>query len=364
MFAATMSRRALLMGGAGALIATGLCAGARAQPSALKIGFVYVGPVGDHGWSHQHDIGRKAIEAAHGARVETTFVENVAEGPDAERVIAQLARTGHRLIFTTSFGFMNPTEAVARRFPNVVFEHATGHKRLPNLATYDARFYEGRFILGQIAARTSRSGTMGYVAAFPIPEVVQGINAYMLGAQSVRRDIKCRIVWVNSWYDPGKEADAAKALFDLGADVIAQHTDSPAPIQVAEQRGLKGFGQASDMARFAPNAQLTAIVYDWAPYYVARAQAVLDGRWTSSAVWGGLDTGMVKLSDLANMPLEVSAMARATEERIKAKQFHPFSGEIVDQAGTRRNAAGETMSDDDISKMNWFVRGIEDRFPA
>lgn len=359
-----LDRRTLLKLTAGASLLPLGAGGAAAQSGPLKIGFIYVGPVGDHGWSYQHDVGRKAIEAALGNRVETSFVEKVSEGPDAERVISQLARTGHRLIFTTSFGFMNATAAVARRFPNVFFEHATGYTRLPNLATYDARFYEGRYVLGQIAARVSRTGVMGYVGAFPIPEVVQGINSYMLGAQSVRPDMKCRIVWVNSWYDPGKEADAARVLFDQGVDVIAQHTDSPAPLQVAEQRGLKGFGQATDMIRFAPNAQLTAIIDDWNPYYVERATAALNGTWQSGAVWGGLDTGMVKMGPFTNMPADVAAMAAQTTERIKSKQFHPFSGPIFDQQGTQRVAQGQTMSDEDLAKMNWYVRGIEDRLPT
>jgi simple sugar transport system substrate-binding protein len=360
----SMDRRTLLKAGAGALAVPALASRAAAQAERLKVGFVYVGPVGDHGWSYQHDVGRKAIEAAHGARVETTFVERVSEGPDAERVITQLARTGCRLIFTTSFGFMNPTAAVARRFPNVMFEHCTGYTRLPNLATYDARFYEGRYVIGQIAAKVSRTGTMGYVGAFPIPEVVQGINAYMLGAQSVRPDMKCRIVWINSWYDPGKEADGARVLFDQGVDVIAQHTDSPAPLQIAEQRGLKGFGQATDMTAFAPNAQLTAIVDDWNPYYIERVRLMLENRWTTGQVWGGFDSGMVKMGPYANMPDDVKQMAQATEAAIREKRLHPFAGPIVDQAGQSRVAQGAALTDEQLTQMNWYVRGIEDRLPT
>jgi basic membrane protein A len=257
----------------------------------LKIGFIYVGPIGDHGWSYQHNQGRLAIEAAFGDKVETTYIENVSEGPDAERAIERLARDGAGLIFTTSFGFMNPTLKVAKKFPDVKFEHATGYKRADNVSTYSARFYEGRYIIGQIAAKMSKTGTAGYIGSFPIPEVVRGINSFMLGAQSVNPDFKIKVVWVNSWYDPGKEADAAKALLDQGADVISQHTDSPAPLQVAEERGAVGFGQASDMIKFAPNAQLTAIVDDWSVYYVNRVQAALDGTWKSEDIWGGLAQG-------------------------------------------------------------------------
>lgn len=240
-------------------------AGAQAEDP-LKVGFIYVGPISDHGWSYQHNEGRLAIEAAFGDKVETSYIESVSEGPDAERAIERLARDGADLIFTTSFGFMNPTVKVARKFPDVKFEHATGYKRADNVSTYSARFYEGRYIIGQIAAKMSKTGTAGYIGSFPIPEVVRGINAFMLGAQSVNPDFKIKVVWVNSWYDPGKEADAAKALLDQGADVISQHTDSPAPLQVAEERGAIGFGQASDMSKFAPKAQLTAIIDDWSVY--------------------------------------------------------------------------------------------------
>ena len=226
----------------------------------LKVGFVYVGPVGDHGWTYQHDQGRQAVEAAFGDRVETTFVESVKEGPDAERVIRQLAASGHGLIFTTSFGFMDPTLKVAKAFPDVKFEHATGFKRADNVSTYSGRFYEGRHVIGLIAGKMTKTNKIGYIASFPIPEVVRGINAATLAAQSVNPDIEVQVVWVNTWYDPGKEADAAKALIDQGADILMQHTDSPAAIQIAEERGILAFGQASDMKAFGPNAQLTSII--------------------------------------------------------------------------------------------------------
>jgi len=238
----------------------------------VKVGFVYVGPVGDHGWTYRHDVGRQAIEAEFGDKVETTFVESVPEGADAERVIRKLATDGHDLIFTTSFGYMNPTNKVAKLFPDVKFEHATGYKRADNVSTYSARFYEGRAVLGTMAGMMTKSNVIGYIGSFPIPEVVRGINAFTIAMRKVNPEAEVRIVWVNSWYDPGKESDAE------GADIITQHTDSPAPLQAAQERGVMGFGQASDMSAFAPEAQLTSIIDDWNQYYVERTQAVIDGK--------------------------------------------------------------------------------------
>ena len=238
------------------------------------------------GWSYQHDQGRQAVEKELGDEVETVFVENVPEGPDAERTHERLARDGCQIVFTTSFGFMEPTLKVAKKFPDVKFEHATGYKTADNVTTYNAKFHEGRYVIGQIAAKMSKTGIAGYIVSFPIPEVVSGINSFMLGAQSVNPDFKVKIVWVNTWYDPGKEADAAKVLFSQGADIIVQHTDSTAPLQVAEEQGKHGFGQASDMIKFAPKAQLTAIVDNWTPYYVRRVKAVADGSWKTAILVG------------------------------------------------------------------------------
>ncbi|WP_425087430.1 BMP family ABC transporter substrate-binding protein [Stappia sp.] len=329
----------------------------------LKVGFIYVGPIGDHGWSYQHNQGRLAIEAAFGDKVETTYIENVSEGPDAERAIERLARDGAGLIFTTSFGFMNPTLKVAKKFPDVKFEHATGYKRADNVSTYSARFYEGRYIIGQIAAKMSKTGTAGYIGSFPIPEVVRGINSFMLGAQSVNPDFKIKVVWVNSWYDPGKEADAAKALLDQGADVISQHTDSPAPLQVAEERGAVGFGQASDMIKFAPNAQLTAIVDDWSVYYVNRVQAALDGTWKSEDIWGGLAKDMVLMAPFTNLPEDVANEAAAMTDKIRSGEFHPFTGPIFKQNGEVAVEDGIILDDGALLGMNWYVKGIDDQLP-
>jgi len=357
-------RRNFIALAAAAVGALAIGAGAATAQQKLKVGFVYVGPVGDFGWSYQHDEGRKAVVAKYGDRVETTFVEKVSEGPDAERVIEQLARSGHKLIFTTSFGYMEPTIKVAQRFPNVWFEHATGFKRAPNVATYDARFYEGRYIIGQIAAKMSKSCTIGYIGSFPIPEVVAGINSFMLGAQSVRPDMKIKVVWVNSWYDPGKEADAAKTLISQGADIISQHTDSAAAMQVAQERGVFAFGQASDMIKFGPKAQLTSIIDDWAPYYVERVGLALEGKWATGAVWDGLDKGKVKMAPYTNMPEDVKKMAEATEAAIKGKTLHPFKCPLVRQDGTTVECKGAGhLSDEQIASMNFYVKGIDEKIP-
>ncbi len=354
-------RRSIVAAAAAVALAGGLSA-ASAQEK-LKIGFIYVGPVGDHGWSYQHDVGRKAIEKEFGNRVETTFVESVSEA-DAERPIEQLVRSGHKLIFTTSFGFMEPTAKVAKKYPDVKFEHATGYKRDKNLATYAAKFHEGRYIIGQIAGKMTKTNTIGYVGAYPIPEVIAGINAYYLGAQSVNPNVKIKIVWANTWFDPGKEADAAKALLDQGVDVLAQHTDSPAPLQTAEARGKLGFGQASDMERFAPKAQLTAIVDDWSGYYVQRVRAALEGKWQSQDVWGGLDSGMVVMAPYKNMPDDVKKMAQDTEAAIKSGALNPFKCPVMGQDGKEIECkGGKALSDEQVLSMNFYVKGIDDKVP-
>jgi basic membrane protein A and related proteins len=357
-----MIRRTLLA--ATAAMATLAAAGlAAAQDDPLKVGFIYVGPVGDYGWTYQHDQGRLAIEEEFGDKVETTFVESVSEGPDAERVIRQLAASGHDLIFTTSFGFMDPTLKVAEMFPDVKFEHATGYKRAPNLSTYSARFYEGRAIIGTIAGLMTETDKIGYVASVPIPEVISGINAATLAARAVNPDVKVQVIWVNSWYDPGREADAAKALIAQGADMIMQHTDSPAALQVAETEGVHAFGQASDMIKFAPNAQLTAIVDDWSPYYLDRVQAVLDGTWESTDTWGGIKDGEVVMAPYTNMPDEVKAEAEKLEEAIRSGERHPFTGPIKDREGEVRIPEGETATDEQILGMDWFVEGVQGDLP-
>jgi len=341
-----------------------LSAFSTASADKLKVGFIYIGPPGDHGWTYAHDQGRLMLEEQLGDQVETTFVEGVPEGPDAERSIAKLAETGHKLIFTTSFGYMEPTLKVAKRFPDVKFEHATGYKQADNVATYSARFYEGRYVQGQIAAEMSKTGVIGYIASFPIPEVVRGINAFMLGAQTVNPDMKVKVVWVYTWYDPGKEADAAKVLMDQGADIITQHTDSTAAIQAAAARGVKAFGQASDMIHFAPDTQLTANMNTWGPYYVARTQAVLDGTWTSGDTWHGMGDGMVVMAPFTNMPYSAQQLGRNTTAALTSGALHAFTGPIYNQAGKLMVPAGEVAADFPmLAQMQWYVQGIDDKLP-
>ncbi len=350
-----------LVGIAAAVLAATLAWSAAAEK--LKVGFVYIGPVGDHGWTYAHDQGRRALEKELGGKIETVYIENVPEGADAERAIERLARQGAKLIFTTSFGYMNPTLKVAKRFPDVKFEHATGYKRSANVSSYNARFHEGRYVNGQIAARMSKSGTAGYIASFPIPEVVMGINAFMLGAQTVNPNFKLKVVWVNSWFDPGKEADAAKVLIGQGADILTQHTDSTAPLQIAQKEGASAFGQASDMIAFAPKAQLTAIINNWAPYYIARTKAVLDGTWTSSDTWNGMAAGTVRMAPYTNMPDDVAAQAKKTEAMIASGEINPFAGPIHRQDGTLAVPEGKVMDDGTLLGINWYVKGIDDSLP-
>ena len=344
------------------VVAAGMTATARAEH--LKAAWVYVGPVSDHGYSFQHDLGRKAAEAAFGYKLQTTFVESVPEGADVERVINQLAKDGNKLIFSTSFGFMNPTLKVAQRFPDVKFEHATGYKRADNVSTYSARFYEARTVLGTIAGKMTKSGVIGYVASIPIPEVVSGINAFTIALRKVRPDAQVKVIYVNSWYDPGKEAAAAKALIDQGADVIAQHTDSPAPVQTAEERGVWCFGQSSDMTRFGPKHHLTGVIENWNEYTVAEVKAVLDGTWKSHDTWGGLASGMVKLAPFnPAMPKDVVEAADKVRDDIIAGKLNPFAGPIKDQSGKEILAAGKSFSDGEILGMNFYVEGVQGNLP-
>ena len=328
----------------------------------FKAAFVYIGPTGDHGWTYQHDLGRKAVEDA---GFKTTFVENVPESADAERVLRQLASSGHDIIFTTSFGYMNPTNKVAKEFPNVKFEHATGYKREhANVATYAARFYEGRTILGTIAGTMTKSNVIGYVASFPIPEVIRGINSFTLAAQKVNPKIKTKIVWAFTWYDPGKEAEAAKALIDQGADVIAQHTDSTAIVQIAEKAGVYAFGQASDMDRFAPSAVLTSIENNWGPYYVERVKAAKNGTWNQKDTWHGIGDGMVVVSDLDDaLPSALKKKVKKIQKDLASGKMHSFTGPIYDQQGNLLVADGKTADDGMLAGMMVYVKGVEGDIP-
>ena len=347
-----------------AALALGLATSAMAQDK-LKVGFVYVGPVGDGGWTYEHDQARQAVVAEFGDQVETVYVESVPEGPDAERVMTQMALDGAKLIFTTSFGFMDPTINVAARFPNVMFEHATGYKRADNVSTYSARFYEGRAIQGHIAGKMTESNIIGYIGSYPIPEVIQGINAAYIHAKKANPDVQFKIVWAYTWFDPAKEADAAKVLIEQGADVILQHTDSTAPLAAAAEAGnVIGFGQASDMAEYADGPRVSSIIDDWAPYYIARVQAMLDGTWTSTDTWDGIGPGMVGIGEITDrVPADVKAEALALKDALASGEYHAFTGPLNKQDGSVWLAEGETPDDGTLLGMNFYVEGIEGTIP-
>jgi len=343
--------------------ALGLTASAGAQEP-LKIAFVYVSPVGDAGWTFQHDQGRKEMEKALGAKVQTKFVENVPEGADAERVIRELAASGSKLVFTTSFGYMNPTDKVAKQFPAVTFEHATGYKMAKNVGIYNARFYEGRYLNGIIAGKMTKSNVAGYVAAFPIPEVVQGINAFTQGMRSVNPKAEVKVIWVNSWFDPGREREAANTLLSQGADVLTHHTDSTAVVQAAEEKNKYAFGYHSDMSKYGPKAQLSATTHQWGAFYTKMANEVLAGTWKPVSVWGGLKEGMIKLGPInPAVPKDVVDMVTKAEKDIIAGTLHPFQGPLKDNTGKERVAAGKSMSDDEMQKMDFYVAGVQGSLP-
>ena len=348
----------------GAAVALGLSTAAFAQ-DVTKIGFVYVGPVGDGGWTYEHDQGRQAVEEAFGDAVETVFVENVPEGPDAERVMTQMALGGADLIFTTSFGYMDPTINVAAKFPDVKFEHATGYKRADNVSTYSARFYEGRAVQGHIAGQLTESNIVGYIGSFPIPEVVRGINSAFVHARAVNPDVEFKIVWAFTWFDPAKEAEAASVLIEQGADVILQHTDSTAPQAAAQSAGgVYTFGQASDMSEYGPMPRVSSIIDNWGPYYVARTQAVIDGTWTSVDTWDGIGAGMVGIGDITDaVPADVKATAEALRDSLASGEYHAFTGPINKQDGSAWLAAGETADDGTLAGMSFYVEGINGDIP-
>jgi simple sugar transport system substrate-binding protein len=343
----------------GAALATPAIMRSAFADAPVKVGFVYLGPVGDFGWTYQHDVGRRIAAGVLGPAIETSYVENVPEAPESQAVFESLAASGHKLIFGTSFGYMNYMLKVAAKYPDVKFEHCTGYKRAPNLATYDIRFYQGRYVQGVIAGKLSKTGTAGYVASVPVPEVVQGMDAFLLGMQSVNPKAKLKFIMIDSWYDPGKEGDAAKALIDQGCDILTQHTDSPSPLQTAATRGIKAFGEATDMISFAPNNQLTACVNEWGGYYTTRIQALLAGTWSSIDTWGGFDTGMLEMAPFRNMPPGVAALATKTVADIKSRKNKIFVGPLKDQSGTVFLPAGTTMDDGTLSGIQTLVDGID-----
>ena len=357
-----MKRRTLLASAAAVALAF---SGTAMAEDKTKVGFVFVGPVGDGGWTYEHNKGRLAVEAEFGDKVETVFQESVPEGADAERVMAQMALSGADLIFTTSFGYMNPTINVAKKFPDVKFEHATGYKQADNVSVYSARFYEGRAVQGHIAGKMTKTNKVGYIASFPIPEVIRGINSAYIHAIRVNPDVEFSIVWAYTWFDPAKEADAAQALIEQGADVILQHTDSTAPQAAAEAAGnVVTFGQASDMAEFGPFPRVSSIIDDWAPYYIARTQAVMDGTWESTSTWDGIGAGMVAIGEISDaVPADVKDEALALVATLRDGSYHAFTGPINKQDGSAWLAEGETADDGTLAGMSFYVEGITGDIP-
>ncbi|MDI9408878.1 MAG: BMP family ABC transporter substrate-binding protein [Candidatus Pacebacteria bacterium] len=330
-----------------------------------RVAFVYVTPLTAVGWSHQHDLGRLEMEKNLQGRVSTSFVDNVAEGADAERVIRQLAQAGNRIIVTTSFGYMNPTAKIAEEFPQVSFLHVSGYRSNgTNFANYNGRYYEARYLNGVIAGGMSKTNLIGYIAGFPIPEVVMGINAFMLGARSVNPKAEIRVVWLNSWYDPVLEKQAGLALIAQGADILANQSSSTATVQTAEANGIYAFSYSSDMSAYAPRAQLSGTIQNWGDYYTAAVKQILDGKGMPKNIWGGMRENMVSLAPLN--PAIPPALAKRVNELkagIIAGKLQPFAGEIRDQRGKIRIAAGKVASDDDLNRMDYFVEGVTTEFP-
>jgi basic membrane protein A len=336
---------------------------ATAQDKQIKVAFIYVGPVGDAGWSYAHDQGRLYLEKTL-PYVKTSYVESVPEGADAERVMTQFARDGYQIIFATSFGYMDAAVRVSQKFPAVHFEHCSGYKTGSNLATYFGRMYEPRYLTGIVAGRMTKSGWIGYVAAHPIPEVVRGINAFARGVRSVNPAARVKVVWTNTWYDPASEKEAAKALLDAGCDVIAQHQDSPAPMQAAEERGKFAISYNSPMSKFAPKAVLTGPVWNWGPYYVKRVQAVREGTWKPGSYWGSMSDGIVDLAPFSKaVPKSIVNLVVEKKQAIMRGKLYPFAGPIRDQKGKTVVPTGKMMTDAEMLSFNWFVEGVEGTLP-
>ena len=330
----------------------------------LQACFVYVSPIGQAGWTYQHELGRQAMDKALGGQVKSRYVEAVAEGADSERVMGDLARDGCGLIVATSFGYLEPALRVAAEFPQVKFLHAGGYKSAPNLATYNARYYEARWLAGWLAGKHSKTGQAGYVAGFAVPEVVQGINAFALGMRAANPAAQVRVVWLNAWFDPSRERDAALALAAQGVDVLTNHSGSPAVAQVAEEKGLSLLAYQSDMAGFAPRAQLAAVTHHWGPYYTRVAKGLVQGRWSNSPVWDGMKDGLVQLSAVrAGLPAAELAELNRLRQAILDGRLKPFAAPLLDNAGTLRLAQG-ALSDAQIAGMDWLVRGVVGQLPG
>ncbi len=323
----------------------------------LKIGFVFVSPIGDAGWSYAHDQGRLALESMEG--VTTSYVESVKEGPDSERVIANMARKGFDVIFATSFGYMDPMLKVAGKFDKIVFMHCSGYKKSVNMGNYFGRMYQARYLSGMVAGAMTKSNILGYVAAFPIPEVIRGINAFALGALSVNPKAETRVVWTKTWYDPATEKEAAKSLLDVGADVITQHQDSPGPQEAAQEKGVYSVGYNSDMSAFAPDAHLTAPIWNWGPFYKDIVNRVKAGTWKSESLWPGLNKNIVGLAPFGKMvPDDIRKKTIAKMKDIESGKAKVFTGPIYDQDGNIKVAAGAFATDEEMLGMKWFVKGV------
>lgn len=356
-------RRALARLAASLATALGLATAAGAAEP-LKVCFLYSNPIGESGWTYQHELARKELVAALGDRITTKYVENIAEGPDAERVIRNFVQEGCKLVFTPSFGFMEPTLKVARTAPNVIFMNGTGYKTAANVGVYNARYYEGRYIEGVIAGHMSKSGVVGYVGAFPIPEVLQGLNAFTLGLRSVRPQARVKLIWVNSWYDPGKERDAANALLKLGADTLAYATSGVAIVTTGEEKGAYTLGYYSDVSKFGPKTNLSSVVQTWGPYYIQVVGEVLAGRWKPDHALGGFKEGMIRMAPLnPAVPAALRGQVAALERDIAAGKVQVFAGPVVDQEGKLRVAAGQVMSGADMDRMNYLVEGVDGVLP-
>lgn len=345
-----------------------LCAGGLVAASMThaqdKAAFVYIGPTSDHGWTYSHDQGRIKAEKALGGKYKTSYIENVPETADAERVIRNLAQQGNKVVFATSFGYMNAMEKVSKQFPNTVFMHATGYKQGKNLGVYDVRTYEGAYMLGVVAGQKTKNNVLGVVASFPIPEVVRNINAYTLGAQSVNPKVKTKVIWVNSWFNPGKERDAALALIAQGADVLMQNTDSPAVVQAAEQKGVYAFGWDSDMSKFGPKAHLAASVLHWEKIYTPVMTQVSNKTWKPNALWYGVKQKAVDIESFGPMVTAgEKKKALAVRDAILKGTLHPFTGPLYKQDGSMVIAKGKTLDDATLSKMNYYVKGVEGSLP-
>ncbi len=374
----SMLKLAALAAAASALVACGkkdepaptaaapeAAAPAPAKPDPLKVAFFYVGPVGDGGWSFAHDNARKAVEKEFGDRVVTSFVESVPEGADAERVTRDLASQGNKLIFGTSFGFMEPMLKAAADLPDVKFEHATGYKTTENLRTYDSRTYEGAYMAGVIAGAMSKTGTLGVVGSVPIPEVVRNINSFTLGAQLFNPNIKTKVVWVNDWHNPPKETEAATALINGGADVLFQNTDSPAVLKTAESMGKRAFGWDSDMTAYGPKAHLGSAIIDWAPYYIKTVGEVLDGKWTTGQSWWGVKEGAIDLVSLAaDVPEDARKKLDEVRAGLKAGTYQIWKGPISDNTGKEVLAADAVADDKFLGAITYYVKGVEGKVPG